>query len=335
MKHAFIRAILLTTLLAAALLLAACNLPQQAAPTPDLSPDDLIATAVQATAQFMQPPWTRTPVPPTLVTSSPPTFTPPPPPTFTPPPPTVTPVPCNQAEFVTDVTVPDGSDFPVFDTFTKTWRLRNVGTCTWTSDYRVVFDHGDQMQAPSSAPVNSGSVPPGGTVDVSVPMEAPGTPGTYKGYWKLRDAGGVLFGVGASGNVAFWVEIESISSLPPGPNFDVAFQNLHNCGGTPYATFWVGDTGGTSFESAQIGIKDLDTSAALYGPLHSNAPFLGTANDCPPGSSSMGPGSVYFIAVSIGASPPHGNDARLTLKLCTADSLGGDCVTKTLDFVIP
>ncbi len=322
------------SLLAAALLLAACNLSQRAEQTPDLSPDDLIATAVRATAQFIQPPWTVTPPPPTPVT---PTLHPPTPtllPTFTPPP-TVTSVPCNKAEFVTDVTVPDGSDFSVFETFTKTWRLRNVGTCTWTSDYRVVFDRGDQMLAPDSAPLSGGSVLPGGTVDVSVPMEAPGTPGTYKGYWKLRDAGGVLFGVGASGNVAFWVEIESVSSLPPGPNFDVAFQNMHVCGGAQYATFWVGDTGGTAFESAQIGIKDLDTSAALYGPGVNNQPFVGPANDCPPGASSMGPGSVYFIAASIGASPPHGDDARLTLKLCTADNLGGDCVTKTLDFVIP
>jgi len=321
-------------LLAAVLLLAACNLRPRAEPVTTLSPEQIVATAVQATAQFMQPPPTNTPPPPT---PAPPT---PHPPTLTltltnTPTSTAVPIPCNKAEFVTDVTVSDGSDFPVFETFTKTWRLRNVGTCTWTSNYRVVFDHGDQMLAPASAPLSGGSVAPGSTVDVSVLMEAPGTPGTYKGYWKLRDTGGVLFGVGASGNVAFWVEIESVSSLPPGPNFDVAFQNLHVCGGAQYATFWVGDTGGTSFESAQIGIKDLDTSAALYGPGVNNQPFVGTANDCPPGASSMGPGSVYFIAASIGASPPHGNDARLTLKLCTADNLGGDCVTKMLDFVIP
>jgi len=333
MKPAFVGAMHLTTLLAAALLLAACNFPGLSIEPTEDKPATAVLQTVEAQltlAAALRPTLpVPTPVTPTLHPPTP-TLTATPSPTAT-----DTPVPCNQAEFVTDVTVPDGSDFAVFDTFTKTWRVRNVGTCTWTSDYRVVFDHGDQMQAPSSAPVTSGSVPPGGTVDISVPMEAPGTPGTYKGYWKLRDAGGVLFGVGPSGNVAFWVEIESISSLPPGPNFDVAFQNLHSCGGTPYATFWVGDTGGTSFESAQIGIKDLDTSAMLYGPLHSNVPFMATANDCPPGSSSMGPGSVYFIAVSIGASPPHGNDARLTLKLCTADSLGGDCVTKTLDFVIP
>ena len=317
------------SLLAGVLLIAACNLRQAPAPSPTLSQDQVIATAVEATSQAMPAAPTDTPKPPEVAT---PTF-PPPTPTLTAVP-SATPLPCNKAEFVTDVTVPDGADFQVFDTFTKTWRLRNVGTCTWTTGYRVVFDRGDQMLAPDSVALGS-SVPPGSTIDVSVPMEAPGTPGTYKGYWKLRDAGGVLFGVGAAGTVAFWVEIDSISSLPPGPNFDVTFQNMHTCGGLQYSTFWVGDSGGTSFESAQIEVKDLDTSVVLYGPLHSNTPFLGTANDCPPGATSIGPGSVYFIAVSIGASPPHGHDARLTLKLCTADNLGGDCVTKTLEFVVP
>jgi hypothetical protein len=172
-------------------------------------------------------------------------------------------------------------------------------------------------------------------VDVSVPMEAPGTPGTYKGYWKLRGADGVLFGVGASGQVAFWVKIESISNLPAGPNFEVAFENLHACGSLQYATFRVANSGGTGFESAQLGIKDLDTSGWLYTTGTNNSPFLGTASMCPPDSSNMGPGSVYFIAASIGASPPHGHNARLTLKLCTSDNIAGDCVTKTLDFVIP
>ena len=327
MKPAFVLAARATAFV---LLLAACNLRQGATPTPGLSPEEIIATSVQATAQFVLPPSIVTPPSPTPIT---PTLHPPTP-TLTPAP-TATPPPCSRAEFVADVTIPDGSDIQAFDTFTKTWRLRNTGTCTWTSDYRVVFDHGDQMLAPDSSPLSGGSVPPGGTVDVSVLMEAPGTSGTYKGYWRLRDAGGVLFGVGPSGNVAVWVEIDSISSLPPGPNFDVTFQNLHACGGAQYATFWVGNTGGGSFESAQIGIKDLDTSATLYSTGFSNTPFLGTANSCPPDASSMGPGSVYFVAVSIGVSPPHGHDARLTLKLCTADGVSGDCVTKTLDFVVP
>ena len=44
----------------------------------------------------------------------------------------------DRAQFVTDVTVPDGTKYDPGATFTKTWRLRNVGTCTWTTAYTMV-----------------------------------------------------------------------------------------------------------------------------------------------------------------------------------------------------
>jgi hypothetical protein len=49
--------------------------------------------------------------------------------------PPLSPVPvsrCDAAAFVSDVTYPDGSDVTLGSTFTKIWRLKNVGTCTWT-----------------------------------------------------------------------------------------------------------------------------------------------------------------------------------------------------------
>ncbi len=46
---------------------------------------------------------------------------------------------CDWAQFVTDVTVPDGSIYPPGATFTKTWRLKNIGTCTWTPSYSMVY----------------------------------------------------------------------------------------------------------------------------------------------------------------------------------------------------
>ena len=39
----------------------------------------------------------------------------------------------------------------------------------------------------------TGNVDPGQTMDISVILKAPATPGNYKGYWKLRNAAGVLF----------------------------------------------------------------------------------------------------------------------------------------------
>ncbi len=113
----------------------------------------------------------------------------------------------NRAEFIADVTVPDGSDFTPGQAFVKTWRLRNSGTCTWTSSYKLVFDHGDSMGGPASLSL-PGLVNPGQIVDLSVNLTAPGTVGAYTGYWLLRSNEGALFGIGANANIAFWVEIE-------------------------------------------------------------------------------------------------------------------------------
>jgi len=46
---------------------------------------------------------------------------------------------CDAASFVRDVTVPDGTKMEPGDDFTKTWRLLNAGTCSWTTAYRLVL----------------------------------------------------------------------------------------------------------------------------------------------------------------------------------------------------
>ena len=86
----------------------------------------------------------------------------------------------DRAQFISDVTVPDGTRFNPGATFTKTWRLRNIGTCTWTTGYSMVFNSGNQMGGPASVPMPS-SVAPGQNVDVSVNLTAPNTAGHYIG----------------------------------------------------------------------------------------------------------------------------------------------------------
>jgi len=66
----------------------------------------------------------------------------------------------DKAAFVNDVTVPDNIYVLTGQPFVKTWRLRNVGTCTWTADYALVFANGHRMGGPSSVPL-SGPVAPG------------------------------------------------------------------------------------------------------------------------------------------------------------------------------
>ncbi len=189
-----------------------CALPARTTPVPDAASIELTVQAVLAAEGTTLPPTEMPPTaaPPTVEISVTPTLTP----TFTPTPTqTPVPLPCDAAQFVTDVTIADDSGVTVNTEFTKTWRLRNVGACTWTSGYQLVFDHGDRMSAPDAVMVTSGTVPPGSTVDVSVVLKAPGTAGTYQGYFKLRNPSGVLFGIGADGNVAFWVKIKAETFL--------------------------------------------------------------------------------------------------------------------------
>jgi hypothetical protein len=128
---------------------------------------------------------------------------------------------CDWAQFVTDVTVPDGTIFQPGATFTKTWRLKNIGTCTWTTSYSMVFVSGTQMGSTTSVSM-PGNVAPGQTVDVSVPMTAPNTAGNYTGYWKFKNPSGVLFGIGYYANNAWWVQIRVQGDVQTGVALDFA-----------------------------------------------------------------------------------------------------------------
>ena len=197
------------------LILSGCNLPQTSSPTPNgaslafTQSAQTVEARLTELASFNTPAATVETVPPTAIQLA--TFTPATVSTNTP---TVatssaaTPTPlCDVANFISDVTVPDGTKFNPNTAFTKTWRLKNVGTCTWTTSYAAVFDSGSQMSAPAVVSLTQ-NVPPGGTVDISVPMTAPATNGTYRGDWKLRNASGVIFGLGSTASKTFYVTID-------------------------------------------------------------------------------------------------------------------------------
>lgn len=129
---------------------------------------------------------------------------------------------CDWAQFVADVTVPDGTRYAGGTAFQKTWRLKNIGTCTWTTGYSLVFDSGDRFGAQDvNFPIN---VAPGQTVDLTLNMTAPANNGKYFSYWRLRNASGVIFGIGSTANKAFWAEI-NVSS---GGNSGVAYDFTAN-----------------------------------------------------------------------------------------------------------
>jgi hypothetical protein len=131
--------------------------------------------------------------------------------------------PCNAAAFVRDVSIADGMVMDAAQDFTKTWRLQNTGACSWNSTYALVFIGGDRMNA-AAAVYLSGTVNPGQSIDLSLDMKAPTQDGSYQGFWKLRDAAGVLFGIGPQAQDAFWVKIRVA-----GPSFTAYDFAANSC----------------------------------------------------------------------------------------------------------
>lgn len=116
-------------------------------------------------------------------------------------------VPCsNSAEFVRDVTIPDGEVVAPGASLTKTWGLDNSGTCTWDESYTLVFMEGDLAGAPRTFPLSQ-TVVPGERLDLSIPIIAPQAPGDHYANWLLMDGSGKTFGVGPQGDWPIWVRV--------------------------------------------------------------------------------------------------------------------------------
>ncbi len=131
-----------------------------------------------------------------------------------------TPQACDQVKFVKDVTIPDEMDIAPGESFTKTWRLLNAGSCPWGIGYLLYFESGDILGGPSSQDLTSETIQPGETLDISVNLVAPAETGTYQGFWKLRNVRGEGFGVGEYSK-AFWVKINVVEGAGMMLDFNV------------------------------------------------------------------------------------------------------------------
>jgi hypothetical protein len=192
-------------MLAITLLISGCKGKGEATPNPQA----VFTAAAETASARMTEMAAVTPVP-TDTPTQPPTETPTITATSAPPTATLPPAAAgtvmDRVEFVADVTVPDNTVFAPNQSFKKTWRLKNAGYTTWTSAYSLIFFSGEKMNSPTAIPL-PGDVPPNGTVDLTVDLVSPATPGQYIGYYMLRNPQGKNFGLGPNADQAFYVWI--------------------------------------------------------------------------------------------------------------------------------
>jgi hypothetical protein len=141
-----------------------------------------------------------------------------------------------------------------------------------------------------------------------------------------------------------YVTVEGdVSTLPvltpaPAPRPRIDFILYHHsfmrCGSL-HVSFTVVNNSNTTFQSAKIHVEDLNYPDDIHGPAVERHPFAPSPSVCPPGHSNFfPPGAAAYIVVPI--SPVRaGNDGLATIKLCTDDWGGGDCVTKLAYFRLP
>jgi len=145
----------------------------------------------------------ETPTPQTQPTFSPPTA----------PPASGSTDPCLLANLISE-TIPDGQIMTPGQYFWKTWRLKNGGSCTWDTTYKIIYWSDELMSGYLEYPFTE-LVPPGDDVEISIYLKAPATNGSYKSSWKIQSPWGGAFGVGEY-DQPFYVQVNVSDSSSPG-----------------------------------------------------------------------------------------------------------------------
>ena len=178
--------------------------------------------------------------------------------------------------------------------FVKTWKVKNTGTCSWVPGYQLAYAYGNTSAAQMGGqpvPITS-TVSPNMTVDLSVTLTAPKTPGTYQGFWQMKNANKQAFGQ----TIWVGVTVKDPSQPTPAPvpapvvnSFSVSPGSIQQ--GQCVQASW-----------SVSGKVDKVVFERNGQDLLPNAPVSGTYTDCPPGTGQ--------IQYGLGAYGPGGKDVK-------------------------
>jgi hypothetical protein len=123
---------------------------------------------------------------------------------------------CIHAELVSEYP-PDRTVFRPNTSFTKTWTIKNVGTCTWDTSYQLIFWSGELMGGSTYYDLPE-VVLPGDDITITIFLQSPASEGFYTGYWRLKTPWNQVFGVGQYSQ-AFYSEIQV--DVRPGQEYGI------------------------------------------------------------------------------------------------------------------
>ena len=163
-------------------------------------------------------------------------------------------------------------------------------------------------------------------------VQIPGRPGQY--CWIFGDNVSVQGEVTAVSVIAPPpIPVTATSTPKPDVRFDPSFNNIHECGGEPFAIFEIDNIGKEDFESMSLKIEDTDDDEEIYSASSDN-PFLSAPSECPEGDDELKDGDVAWIGGDVDDGET-GNDGEATITLCTEEGLKGVCVSEKVEFILP
>ncbi len=197
----------------------------------------------------------------------------------------VTPAGClDGMKFVQDLNFPDANmsspaSFQPGAVIEKGWRIQNIGTCTWNSNYALAYVGSVPLNAPIGGnPVAiQGQVPPGQTYDITASIVAPPLPGRYQSIWNIHDPDGKYFGdrLWIGFDVVGQITPTSSSQAPTISYFTVDRNQILQ--GQCVSLKW-------QFNGQNISLSRIFANNQL---LLQDMPFTGSAPACPPNTGSV------------------------------------------------
>ncbi len=94
--------------------------------------------------------------------------------------------------FLSDLSIPDGTEVKAGDKIDKRWEVENSGDCDWGEGYTVRLVSGDAMgvaEEQSLYPAKAGA-----KATIQIVFTAPDKPDTYRSAWQAATPNGDLFG---------------------------------------------------------------------------------------------------------------------------------------------